>query len=190
MNSYFQNPFLSPLSGDNATGGNGLACNFGGLSGRYDQTTAGQAFLCASGGNQGMTAAGQYANNTPSPNHQHQQLANATENSAGVCSRQDLTNGYDSQQNHIGSPQGHWNLPPQQQSPTDYSSQSVTTTDSNPLSATTTHSNYSTGAQSIPFYPWMGVVGTYNSPKCLFACSFLLADLLLDGLYELLDGCL
>ncbi len=146
MNSYFPNPFLSPLQGEGQGTPGGIQCNFGGLTGRYDQQT-GQSFLCA---NQGISS--QYGS-TPSPNHHHMTAAG----DPSACPRSTEINGYDTPNHvsHVANP-ASWTAQGNGLTTTDYTSHNTTTcTENNSQSTSSSHS------QAVPFYPWMGVVGTY-----------------------------
>ena len=164
MNSYFPNPFLSPLQGDGQPNSGTLPCNFGGLSSRYEPQqsggpAAGQGFLCAA--NQAMT--GQYS--SPSPNHHHMTASGAQDPS---CTRTTELNGYEGQTHgHMGSTPG-WGSAAghhgQQHSPSDYPTVPPCTSENSLTgSCTGPHQGYTTSSQPIPFYPWMGVVGAYTT---------------------------
>ncbi len=147
MNSYFPNPFLSPLQGEGQASSGGLQCNFGGLSSRYDQQT-GQSFLCA---NQGISS--QYGS-TPSPNHHH--MTGSGDPSG--CPRPTELNGYDTQ-THVGN--ANWTPHGNGQSNSDFTpTQTTPTCTENALNTSSSHNSFSS-SQPIPFYPWMGVVGMY-----------------------------
>lgn len=148
MNSYFPNPFLSPLQGEGQGTTAGLQCNFGGLTGRYDQQT-GQSFLCAA--NQGISS--QYGS-TPSPNHHHM-----TATADPSACRPTEINGYDSS-NHVAN-STNWTPQGNGQTSTDYSSHGTPPCTENSLNSSSSHNTYSS-SQPIPFYPWMGVVGMYQ----------------------------
>ena len=147
MNSYFPNPFLSPLQGEGQGTAGGIQCNFGGLTGRYDQQT-GQSFLCA---NQGISS--QYGS-TPSPNHHHMTATG----DPSACPRPTEINGYDTP-NHVANSAG-WTAQGNGQTATEYTSHNTPTTENSLSSTGSSHNSYSS-SQPIPFYPWMGVVGTY-----------------------------
>ena len=186
MNTYFPNPFLTPLQGDGQPNPGGLPCNFGGLTAsRYGEAApqsggpaAGQGFLCSSNP-AGMT--GQYS--TPSPNHHHMTAAGAQDPSCPRSASE--LNGYDGQTHggHLGPTTPGWGSAGAghhhhhhggaggggggggggpQHSPSDYSSSLPPNTTENLISGTcgtTQHQSYTTASQPIPFYPWMGVVG-------------------------------
>ena len=166
MNSYFstQNPFLQSLQGE-APGqpmvnGGGGGCNYG--RGMYDQSYnlggcggPGQPMaIVGSGG------AGQYG--THSPPGAHPAVSEPC-----VTRHQDM-NGYDNGQTHLGGPppphQG-WGMPQgAQHSPTEYPQTQIPDPSQQQqqggyLPSTTTSTS---STPSIPFYPWMGVVGKEN----------------------------
>jgi hypothetical protein len=161
MNSYFsQNPFLQSLQGDGQGplvngGGGGGGCNYG--RGMYDQN---QYMGGCGGPGQGMAivggGAGQYG--THSPPGAHPAVSEPM-----VSRHQDL-NGYDNGQTHLGGPppphQG-WGMPQgAQHSPTDYPQTQLPDPQQQQGYLPTTSTPSST--PSIPFYPWMGVVGKHK----------------------------
>ena len=159
MNTYFPNPFLTSLQGEPQTPNNGLACNFGGLSGRYDQS-GGQGYLCGNG-----SMPGPYGSTSPG----HQAGPNGAVEAPNHCGRGPADiNGYGDGQTHLNSPH-NWGLQASQQSPTDFTQTTTTCGDHSPLNSSATPT-FNTGTQSIPFYPWMGVVGWYTSFLHYFYC--------------------
>ena len=149
MNSYFPNPFLSPLQGDNPAIHSNLQCNFTSLPGRYDQQS-GQSYLAPG---QGM------ASQFGSAGSNHSTINSVSDPSS--CPRPAELNGYENQ-GHLAS-SGSWALPSSQSSSTDYSQSTPAGSDNNYNSCSVTHSSYNVNnsSQHIPFYPWMGIVGVY-----------------------------
>ena len=153
MNSYFANPFASPLAGDGQGPGGGLPCNFGGLAGRYDQGV-GQAYACGAGG-------GVHAYNSLGAGQQLNAIGSSEHNG---CPRPTDLSGYETHQAQINSPpHAVWTAPGGGGShpTTDFSHHQLSCVSdigsaSSP-NATTPHPTYT--HQPIPFYPWMGVVG-------------------------------
>ena len=180
MNSYFPNPFLSPLQGDGQTG-NSLSCSFAGLAGRYE--TAGSAYGMCTGQQQQQQ---QQQHQQQQPPHQHHaaqqqqqqqqqlghygssspgQLTSTTDGpTSGSCDARSglAVNGYAGAEHHqiqINSAAAGWTLSGSQPGPGDYVGPTPGCVSDASLTPTSGHSGFSSGTQPIPFYPWMGVVG-------------------------------
>ena len=186
MNSYFtNNPFLHSLQGEPPQGpvlnGGGGGCasygRGGGGGGVYDPQSQYNLGGCAGGAGaaagQPMTIAGPGAGGageygTHSPPGAHPAVSEPC-----VSRHQDLS-AYDNGQTHLGGPppphQGGWGMPQgAQHSPTYYHHQTQLPPDPHQQQAqqpyhpaTSTPHNANSSTPSIPFYPWMGVVGMYH----------------------------
>ncbi|KAI0235319.1 hypothetical protein LSAT2_014152 [Lamellibrachia satsuma] len=168
MNSYFPNPFASPLAGDGQGPGGGLTCNFGGLAGRYDQSL-GQAYACGSGGG------GQTYNSLGAVQQLNPIAAAGGEHNNGCPRPTDLSSYETHQSPQINSPpHAVWTAPGGSHPTADFSHHHLScvsdiSSASSP-NATTPHPTYTnnvsgTAHQPIPFYPWMGVVGPNSSQR-------------------------
>jgi len=171
MNSYFPNPFASPLAGDGQGPGGGLTCNFGGLAGRYDQGV-GQGYACGAGGGGG--GHGQTYNSLGVV-QQLNPIGNAGggEHHNNGCPRPTDLSGYETHQSpQINSPpHAVWTAPGGSHPPPDFSHHhhlscvgDISTASSPNATTPHPHPTYTnnvsgTAHQPIPFYPWMGVVG-------------------------------
>ncbi len=183
MNTYFPNPFMPPLHGDSQGSTNGLGCNFNPLTAstaRYDQSAgqgAGSYGMC---GSQALQS-GHYG--PASPAHTHAALGSGAADHGGcdTISRTNvgLANGYDPQTGLTST--GGWNLPSTPQSPqSDYTpGNNVSCADNSLSPVSTTHSSFSPGSQPVPFYPWMGVVGRYQSLSICFSICYSGSSLML-----------
>ena len=148
MNSYFPNPFL--LQGEGQSAG-GLQCNFTGIStSRYDQQS--QGLFCS---NPAMS--GQYGS-TGSPTGHHGHMGDTTN-----CRPGEL-NGYENSHHHVNA---GWSTPAaagaQQPDFNSHGGPSTNCSGENSIGSPVGHNSYNSPAQqTVPFYPWMGVVGKCN----------------------------
>merc|ERR550532_2646512 len=103
---------------------------------------------------------GPYGSTSPG----HQAGPNGAVEAPNHCGRGPADiNGYGDGQTHLNSPH-NWGLQASQQSPTDFTQTTTTCGDHSPLNSSATPT-FNTGTQSIPFYPWMGVVGPNSSQR-------------------------
>ena len=145
MNSYFASPFLSSLPGDNQGPGNGVPTNYTGISTRYDQSSG-------------------YLNNQPV--HGHYGAGASAAGPTGhteppSCARPSELNGYS---NQSGLP-GGWGMPPGQHNMGEYPPQAPPNSSPEVFNSCSVSNNSYNGTNSgttLPFYPWMGIVGRYT----------------------------
>lgn len=159
MNSYFPNPFL--LQEGQSAGG---MCNFSGISSGISSRYESQGqFLCGSGN---QTMSGQYGSGSPTGHPSSGHMTGPGELPAN-CRPSDL-NGYDGH-HHVNS---GWSTPAAAgaQQP-DFNHGGPSTNCSGDVNSPVSHNYNSPAQQSVPFYPWMGVVGRYS---LLFHCLHVL----------------
>ena len=157
MNSFFPNPFLSPLQGDGQAAPHGnMQGNFGTLPRSYDQHSGGPA---QGYGPSSQAVPGHYPSTTP-PGNGH----GATDPSS--CARHPDLNGYDSHGQGAAMPNTMtptWGYQGPPQMTSDYGQTLPPCTDGsyNPCSMGMTPPGYNNvhAGQHIPIYPWMSVVG-------------------------------
>ncbi|CAH1773435.1 unnamed protein product [Owenia fusiformis] len=148
MNSYFATPFLQALPGETQS----VQSNIGSLPGRFEPSASGSFDIQNGGQCAGMS--GQFAGQSSG----HYDLSH--------CSRQPVeSNGYEAQRQygspngwsghgHIGSSSAGAELPPV----------SSDTAFANACSNLGQPNNFSQ-TQTLPFYPWMGIVGPNSSQR-------------------------